>query len=89
MLNKTTVNQLHDLRLKTMAAKLVEQEQSPQMSSLSFDERLAFLVDAEHLARHARRTNRLITQAGFRFPTVVEDIDYTPKRGITRQTLCA
>ena len=85
MLNKTTVNQLHDLRLKTMAAKLVEQEQSPQMSSLSFDERLAFLVDAEHLARYARRTQRLITQAGFRFPAVIEDIDYTAKRGLTRQ----
>ena len=43
------------------------------------------LVDAEWMAKHDRRIDRFIKQAGFRFPAVLEDIDFREKRGITKQ----
>ncbi|MFP3040215.1 IS21-like element helper ATPase IstB [Treponema primitia] len=91
MLNKTTINQLHDLHLSAMAAAFIEQQEQPGPDTLPFDERLALLVEAEWLAKRSKRINRLVTQAGFRFPAVIEDIDYQGKHGISKpdvQRLC-
>jgi DNA replication protein DnaC len=91
MLNKTTLNQLHDLRLPAMAAKLVEQLEHPDLDALPFEDRLALMVEAEWLAKKSSRVSRLITRAGFRFPATVEDIEYQGKHGITKadiQRLC-
>ena len=91
MLNKTTVNQLHELRLPAMAAKLVEQMEMPEVDTLPFEDRLALMVEAEWLAKKSSRISRLIAQAGFRFPATVEDIEYLGKHVITKddiQRLC-
>jgi len=84
MLDKATLNQLHDLRLNAMAASFKEQSENHSLSSLSFEERFGFLVEAEWLYRRNNRTERLIKKAGFRFPAVIEDIDYSNKKGITK-----
>jgi DNA replication protein DnaC len=84
MLDKATVNKLQDMNLPTMAAKFAWQQGQPGMQGLSFEERFAMLVDAEWLTKHNRRTDRFVKQAGFRFPAVVEDIDYMNKRGVTK-----
>jgi DNA replication protein DnaC len=88
MLNQATLSQLRDLRLYAMAAKfkeLMEQGQAASdVPSLSFEERFALLVEAEWLARYNRRTNRLLTQAAFRLPAVIEDIAYQGRQGISR-----
>jgi DNA replication protein DnaC len=84
MLNNATVNKLQDMKLSAMAAKFTWQRGQPGMQGLSFEERFAMLVDAEWLAKHNRRINRFVKQAEFRFPAVVEDIDYMNKRGITK-----
>ena len=47
MLDSATLNQLHDLRLNAMAACFKEQSAAHSMSSLSFEERFGFLVEAE------------------------------------------
>jgi DNA replication protein DnaC len=57
------------------------------MQALSFEERFGMLVDAEWMAKHNRRIERSIKQAGFRFPAAIEDIDYHEKRGITKQDI--
>jgi DNA replication protein DnaC len=91
MLNKTTLNQLHDLHLQAMAAKLAEQLEHPDLDALPFEDRLALLVEAEWLAKKSSRISRLIAQAGFRFPATVEDIEYPGKHGVTKadvQRLC-
>jgi DNA replication protein DnaC len=91
MLNKTTLNQLHDLRLHTMAAKLAEQMEHPDLDALPFEDRLSLVVEAEWLEKKSSRISRLITTAGFRFPATVEDIEYQGKHGITKadiQRLC-
>jgi DNA replication protein DnaC len=79
-----TVTQLHELRLSAMAKTLVEQDKNGNADALSFEDRFAFLVEAEWLSRRSSRIKRLVTQARFRFPASVEDIDYTDKKGITK-----
>jgi len=84
MLDNTTLNQLHDLRLPAMASFFKEQLCQNGINSLSFEERFAMLVEAEWLSRRNKRLGRLIRQAGFRFPAILEDIDFKGKRGITK-----
>jgi len=87
MLDKATLTKLREMKLTAMAAKLVWQQEQPDMQNLSFEERLGMLVDAEWLARCGRRVERFIRQAEFRFPAAVEDIDYHDKRGITKDDI--
>jgi len=86
MLDKATLNQLYDLRLNAMAASFKEQMEPPStaLCSMPFEERFGLLVEAEWLQRRNKRTERLIRNAGFRFPAVIEDIDCSNKRGITK-----
>jgi len=87
MLDKATLTKLREMKLAAMAAKLVWQQEQPDMQSLSFEERLGMLVDTEWLARCGRRVERFIRQAEFRFPAAIEDIDYHDKRGITKNDI--
>ena len=84
MLDNATLNQLRELRLTAMVECFEEQQHTAGMSSLSFEERFGFLVEAEWLKHRNKRTERLIKKAGFRFPAVLEDIDYSNKKGITK-----
>ena len=85
MLEKTTLNKLYDLRLPTIASKLSEQQDQPEILSLSFEERLGLLVDAEWMAKKEKKIDRFVRQANFRFPAVIEDIEYSGKHGITKK----
>jgi DNA replication protein DnaC len=84
MLNNQTVSQLRELRLPDMAASFKEQLESDAMRGLSFEERVALMVEAEWLARKNRRVSRLVSQAAFRINASVEDMDYSSRRGITK-----
>jgi len=84
MLNSATINQLHELRLSTMASSFKEQLDMDGINSLSFEERFALLVEAEWLSRRNNRLDRMVRQAGFRFPAILEDIDFNGKHGITK-----
>ena len=92
MLNNATLSQLYDLRLNAMAACFKEQSELHTMASLSFEERFGFLVEAEWLQRRNTRTERLIRNASCgltvrRFPAVIEDVDYTNKRGVAKSDI--
>ena len=50
-MNSPTLDRLHTLGFTAMAAEWLRQQQDPGLAPLSFDERLALLVDAEWLAR--------------------------------------
>ena len=84
MLNNATLSQLRDMGLSTMASCFKEQQDQSGIGSLCFEERFGLLVEAEWLSRRNNRINRLIKQAGFRFPAVLEDVDYAEKHGITK-----
>ena len=84
MFDNATLNKLRELCLPAMAASFKEQQDRIDISSLTFEERFAFLVEAEWLSRKNKRTERLVRQAGFRFPAAIEDIDWQGKRGISK-----
>ena len=58
MLNEPTIEKLQALRLDAMAARWAEQQKTPTIDELAFDERFGLLVDAEWLARENKRLGR-------------------------------
>jgi DNA replication protein DnaC len=85
MLNEPTMAKLRALRLDAFAAAWAEQHTSPETAKLSFDERLALLVDAECLARENKRLARLLKEAKLRLSQAcVEEIDYPPRRELDK-----
>jgi DNA replication protein DnaC len=87
-MNEPTIDKLHKLRLAAMAEAWNEQNKSPKVADLGFDERFAMLVDAEYLARDNRRLTRLLKDAQLRLNNAcVEDIETSPTRGLDKATL--
>lgn len=88
MLNQPTTDKLYEMRLGAMAEAWIEQQSSAELGGLSFDERFAMLVDAEHMARKNRRITRNLKQARLRIPEAcLEDVDTAPRRGVEKSVL--
>jgi len=84
MVDKVTMNQLRELRLPGMVQAIQEQDEHGALDNLPFDERFALLVEAEWLSRKNRRINRFLSQAAFREPASIENIEWQDKHGITK-----
>ena len=89
MLIQQTREHLHTLRLTGMLQALDEQLSQPAMAELSFEERLAILVDREILYRENRRLERLLKAARLRVGACVEDIDYRHPRGLEKPRMAS
>lgn len=86
MMMHTTLAQLRTLKLDGLATGLEEQLTLPAMASMSFEERLALLVDREIHCRNDRRLLRLLKNAQLKFSqAAIEDIDTRPERGVDRR----
>jgi DNA replication protein DnaC len=87
-MNEPTIEKLHAMRLGIMADAWQGQSRDAKIATLSFDERFALLVEAEHLARDNRRLARLLKDAQLRLPNAcVEDVEASPGRGLDKATL--
>ena len=85
MLTDPTLEKLKALRLDAFAAAWQAHQQDPGMTDLSFDERLALLVDAEWLARENKRLTTALREAKLRLSQAcVEGIDYAPRRELDK-----
>jgi DNA replication protein DnaC len=81
MLTEQTVDRLHHLRLAAMAEAYLAQQRDPAAASLSFDERLGILVDAEQLARENRALRRRLKEAKLKIAhACLEDLDYSGRK---------
>lgn len=89
MLNHHTLDQLRALKLTGLADAYAQQLEQPATHELSFDERLALLVDREATYREDRRLRRLLRLARFKQAACVEDIDYKHRRGLDRSQMAA
>ena len=89
MLMQQTREHLQTLRLTGMLQALEEQLGQPAMAELSFEERLAMLVDREILYRENRRLDRLLRAAKLRVGACVEDIDYRHPRGLEKPRMAS
>jgi len=81
MINETTINKMCDMRLTAMAEALRRQLSDSSLSSLSFEERVGLLIDAEWTSRKNNRLKKLIKSAGFdQTHAAIAGIDYRPSR---------
>lgn len=84
MLNHPTIDKLHQLRLTGMAHALVSQNQSSEISQLSFDERFGLIVDSEFAERESRQNAARLKRAKLKQAATPEDVDYRHRRGLDR-----
>lgn len=90
MLDNATLANLNALKLHGFAEGLQEQRAQPESLALTFDERLALLVDREMNTRADRKRARLLQRARLKIPGAsIEDADFTNMRGLDRKTLLA
>lgn len=85
MQNQQTLQHLRSLKLTGMADALVQQQAQPAThEELSFEERLALLVDRELTHRSNNKVARLLKAAKLKLQANPEDIDYTHPRGLVK-----
>lgn len=88
MLNNATAAQLRALKLQGFADALQQQQQQADCLGLSFDERLALLVEREVHVRGDRKRSRLLQRAQLKYPgATLEDASFEGVRGLDRATL--
>ena len=88
MMMNTTLNQLRSLKLEGLAQALEQQLGQSGIGAMSFEERLALLVDREVHSRQDRRCARLLKLSRLKYPqAAIEDLDSRPGRGIQRSAV--
>jgi DNA replication protein DnaC len=83
-MREQTFEKLYSLKLHGFAQALEEQFKNPDMSSLSFDDRLAGLVDAQWLWRENRAAATRLRKARLKQPASMEDINYRHQRQLDK-----
>lgn len=82
-----TLEKLSQMRLHTIADALRDQLQQPSLQELSFEERIAMLVDREWIARENRKLQRRLKAARLKQQAAVEDIDFRHPRGLDKSVM--
>ena len=71
-----------------MLEALEEQQRTPSVQALSFEERIALLVDRERLRRENHRRMRLLRGARLKVAEAsIEDINYKAARGLDKRQI--
>ena len=84
MLKHPTLDKLHALKLTGMAAALADQSATPDITELTFEERLGLMVDREMTERENRRLTSRLRRARLRHNAILEDLDYRNSRGLDK-----
>ena len=84
MLREQTFEKLYKLKLHGMAQALEEQLKQPETASLSFEERLAMLVDAQWIWRENQAIATRLRNARLKQQASIEDINYRHPRQLDR-----
>lgn len=88
MLTNPTIETLKSLKLHGMVEALEEQQQTPAIQALSFEERIALIVDRERLHRDNQRRSRLLRGAHLKVAEAsIEDINYKAARGLDKRQI--
>ena len=86
MINLETVKALRSLKLSAMARELESQLEEPQRyKGLSFEDRLALLIEAERISRRKNAIRKRITDDKLTEPTAsIEAIEYHEDRELDK-----
>jgi DNA replication protein DnaC len=89
MLNQPMIEKLVAMRLTGMVEGLKAQQLDPAAAELSFNERLAMLVDQQWNWRENQALDRRLKAAKLRGNACIEDIDFRAARGLDRSVIRA
>jgi DNA replication protein DnaC len=87
MLKHPTIEKLTNLGLTGMVRALEQQYQLEDANTLSFDDRLALLVDAECSEQDTTQFAKRLKAAKMRDRACIEDIDFKANRGIDKRLI--
>lgn len=87
MLSHPLVEQLKTLRCYGMIEALEEQQRQDNIGHLSFDERLALMVERECIERENRRLATRLRQAKLKEPACIENLDYGASRNVSKTVI--
>jgi len=87
MISQTLLDKLLELRLTAFREGLRQQSANPHYADLSFEERLLLLVELECTHRSGSRIQRRLKLAEFPMPAAIEDLDFSPERGLDRRLI--
>ncbi len=82
MITEQTIEKMNALKLYGMRDAFSEQLEQPSCASLSFEERVGMLIDREWTDREGRKLERRMKAARLKIHAHMEQIDYSPARGI-------
>ena len=81
---QSTLEQLKDMKLTGVLEAWQEQQAQPTYHNLSFNERLALLVEREYLRRQQQRLHRRLKQAKLFIGAAIADVDFEVPRGLKK-----
>jgi DNA replication protein DnaC len=84
MLTQQTIDKLYDMKLTAMAEAFAQQLAQPDLGELSFEDRLAMLVDRQWTFKEDRRMNRLLKTARLKDSACIENIDFKTPRALDK-----
>lgn len=87
MLTHPTLEKMESLRLAGMLQALKEQMEMDDIKDMSFEERLALLLDREANVRENRRLQTRLRKAKLRQNACIEDIDFRHPRGLDKSVI--
>ena len=87
MLHQPTIEKLIHMRLQGMVDGLEAIEQNDAARDLSFEEKLALIVDRQYTWRQNLAFQQRLKRARLRGNACVEDIDYRAQRGIDKSMI--
>ncbi|OGS18807.1 MAG: ATP-binding protein [Elusimicrobia bacterium RIFOXYA2_FULL_40_6] len=87
MNNQGTTEKMQQMKLHGMLRAFKSTMESGMKKTLTADELLAHLIDAEWDDRHNRKMGRLIKSAKFRYQSSIEQIDFQLNRNLDKNTV--
>ena len=87
MLNQQTIEKLYVMPMRGMADAFTQQQEDPQTTQLSFEERFALMVDRQWTWRQNRALERRLRDARLQGPACIEVIDFRAARGLDKQVV--
>jgi DNA replication protein DnaC len=82
-----TIEQLHQMRLHTMATAFKEENERPGNTELTFEDRFGMLVEREWQFRENRRVSTRLKAAKLKHQATIEDIDFRTPRGLDKSLI--
>jgi DNA replication protein DnaC len=87
MLYEQTITKMLAMKLNGMAEALEDQRKTADMAQMSFEDRLAMLIERQWLWKENRSLTTRLKYAKLKQPACLEDIDYRQHRGLQRSVM--